>query len=188
MSKSLHNQIGIAEPPREIYGKAMSIPDSLIVDYLELLTDIPEEDIAEFKEQLKTRSLNPMSLKKRLAHEIVRQFHGKQAADDAEEHFTQVFQNREIPQEMPTCAFAGEYVGDDLFQVDIAPTLLKEGFIKSTGELKRLLAQQAIELDGNKISCSVINAHRGSILKIGKRRFVRIDVTGTNSNPRSEVS
>ncbi|TET43219.1 MAG: tyrosine--tRNA ligase, partial [Dehalococcoidia bacterium] len=71
MSKSLNNHIGIAEPPREIYGKVMSIPDSLIVDYFELMTEVPEQEIAEFKEQLKTCSINPMNLKKQLAHEIV---------------------------------------------------------------------------------------------------------------------
>ncbi|HUX47728.1 MAG TPA: tyrosine--tRNA ligase, partial [Dehalococcoidia bacterium] len=87
MSKSLNNHIGVAEPPREIYGKVMSIPDLLIVDYFELVTDVPEEEIAEFKEQLKTHSVNPMNLKKRLAHEIVRQFHGKQEADKAEKYF-----------------------------------------------------------------------------------------------------
>jgi len=101
MSKSLNNHIGVAEPPREIYGKVMSIPDPLIMDYFELVTNVPEEEIAEFKEQLKTRSVNPMNLKKRLAHEIVRQFHGKQAADEAQEHFTQVFQKREMPEEIP---------------------------------------------------------------------------------------
>lgn len=101
MSKSLNNHIGIAEPPREIYGKVMSIPDLLILDYFELVTDVPEEEIAEFKKQLKTHSINPMNLKKRLAHEIVRQFHGKQAADKAEKHFTQVFQKREMPEEIP---------------------------------------------------------------------------------------
>jgi len=101
MSKSLNNHIGVAEPPREIYGKVMSIPDLLIVDYFELVTDVPEEEIAEFKEQLKTHSVNPMNLKKRLAHEIVRQFHGKQEADKAEKYFTRVFQKREMPEEIP---------------------------------------------------------------------------------------
>jgi tyrosyl-tRNA synthetase len=188
MSKSLHNHIGVAEPPQEIYGKVMSIPDSLILDYFELVTDVSEKETAEFKRQLETRSINPMNLKKRLAHEIVRQFHGKQAADEAEAHFTKVFQKREIPEEIPACAFAAEYVGDDLFRLDIAPTLVKEGFVKSIGELKRLLAQQAIELDGNKISSGVVNAHRGSILKIGKHHFVRIDIAEADSNWQSTVA
>jgi len=101
MSKSLNNHIGITEPPREIYGKVMSIPDSLITDYFELVTDVPEQEIAEFKEQLEVRSVNPMNLKKRLAYEIVRQFHGTRAAGRAQQHFTQVFQKREIPEEIP---------------------------------------------------------------------------------------
>ena len=176
MSKSLNNQIGVAEPPREIYGKVMSIPDPLIVDYFELVTDVPDEEIAEFKEQLKNHSVNPMDLKKRLAHETIRQFHGKQAADEAQEHFTRVFQQRETPKEITEYTFAASYIGDELFQLDIAPTLVKEGLVKSIGELKRLLAQEAIEIDGNKISSSIVNAHQGSVIKIGKRRFVRIAI------------
>jgi tyrosyl-tRNA synthetase len=188
MSKSLKNDIGITEPPQEMYGKVMSIPDFLILDYFELVTDVPEEEIAEFKEQLKTRSVNPMSLKKRLAHEIVGQFHGKQAADEAEEHFTRVFQKKETPEEILECVFAASYIGNELFQLDIAATLVKEGLIKSIGELKRLLAQKAIELDGNKISSSVVNARQGSILKIGKRRFVRIAIREADSTQQSTSS
>ena len=96
MSKSLNNHIGISEPPREIYGKVMSIPDSLVVDYFELVTDVPDEEIAEFKQQLKTRSINPMNLKKRLAYEIVNQFHGTEIAREAEEYFQGRFQTREL--------------------------------------------------------------------------------------------
>ncbi|HEY4711394.1 MAG TPA: tyrosine--tRNA ligase [Dehalococcoidia bacterium] len=188
MSKSLHNHIGVAEPPREIYGKVMSIPDLLIFDYFELVTDVPEEEIAEFKEQLKTHSVNPMNLKRRLAYEIVRQFHDKQTADEAEQHFTQVFQKREMPEEIPECAFIAKYIGEELFQLDIAPTLVKEGLVKSISELKRLLVQEAIELDGNKVSSSIVNAHQGSIIKIGKRRFVKIAIREADSNQRSTVS
>jgi len=188
MSKSLKNDIGITEPPREMYGKVMSIPDLLIVDYFELVTDVPEEEIAEFKEQLKDHSVNPMNLKKRLAYEIVRQFHGNEAADEAQEHFTRVFQQKETPEEISECAFAATYIGNELFQLDIAPTLVKEGLVKSIGELKRLLAQKAIELDGNKINSSIVNARQGSILKIGKRRFVRIVIRQADSNQQSAVS
>ncbi len=188
MSKSLHNHIGIAEPPREIYGKVMSISDSLILDYFELVTDVREEEITEFKRQLKTRSVNPMNLKRRLAHEIVRLFHDKQAADEAEKNFTHVFQKREIPKEIPECAFVATYIGDNLFQIDIAPTLVREGLVKSIGELKRLLAQEAIELDGNKISSSIVNAHQGSIIKIGKRRFVRIAIREVDNAQRLKIN
>jgi tyrosyl-tRNA synthetase len=174
MSKTLSNQIGIDEAPREMYGKVMSIPDFLIIDYFELVTDIPDEEVARLKEQLNTHSVNPMDLKKRLAHEIVKQFHGKQAADEAEENFTRVFQRREMPEEIPELHFAAKYLGDQLYQLDIAPTLVKEGLVKSNSELKRLLAQEAIELDGSRINSNIVNARQGSILKIGKRCFVRI--------------
>lgn len=176
MSKSLNNYIGIAEPPQEIYGKVMSIPDSLMVSYFELVTDVPQAEIAEFAQQLETSSVNPMTLKKRLAHEIVRQFHSKGAADDAEKHFTQVFQRRDTPERVPEYTFPASHVGNGLFQVDIAQTLVKEGLVKGISDLKRLLAQGAIEVDGSKISSTKVNVRQGSIVKIGKRRFVRIAI------------
>ncbi len=176
MSKSLGNQIGIDEAPQEICGKVMSIPDSLIIHYFELVTDVPEAMICEFKEQLEKRSVNPINIKKQLAHEIVKQFYGKELADEALENFSKVFQKREVPEEIPSYVFAAEYIGDQLYQLDIAPTLVKEGLIKSKSELKRLLYQEAIELDGNKVTSSIVNAYEGSVLKIGKHCFVKIAI------------
>jgi len=178
MSKSLNNHIGIAEPPREIYGKVMSIPDLLIVDYFELVTDVPEQEIAEFKKQLETRSVNPMNLKKRLAHEIVRQFHGKQAADEAQEHFTQVFQKREIPKETRTAELHGVIRPSGKLEIevqrDITSLLVEAGLAKSRSEANRLLAQGAIEVDGEKVSTSLVSLKDGSIIKVGKRRFLKM--------------
>jgi tyrosyl-tRNA synthetase len=180
MSKSLNNHIGVTEPPREIYGKVMSIPDSIIVDYFELVTDVPEQEIAEFKEQLKARSVNPMNLKKRLAHEIVRQFHGKQSADEAQEHFTQVFQKREIPKETRTIELRSvshrvtSLNGKLTVQRDITSLLVEAGLTKSRSEANRLLAQGAIEIDGEKVSTDKVILKDGSIIKVGKRRFLRM--------------
>jgi len=178
MSKSLNNHIGVAEPPQEIYGKVMSIPDSLIVDYFELVTDVPEQEIAEFKEQLKTRSVNPINLKKRLAREIVRQFHSKQAADEAQEHFTQVFQKREIPKETRTVELRGVLRPSGKLEVevqrDITSLLVEAGLAKSRSEANRLLAQGAIEVDGEKVSTSLVSLKDGSIIKVGKRHFLRM--------------
>jgi tyrosyl-tRNA synthetase len=186
MSKSLGNHIGITEPPEEVYGKTMSIPDSLIMDYLELVTDVPNEEIAEFREQLGTQSINPVVIKKRLAYEVVRQFHGKQAAAKAEKYFAEVFQKKETPEEAPEYTFVASCIGDGLYRLDIAPTLLQKGLVKSNSELKRLLAQGAIELDGNKVSTNIIEAYNGSILKIGKRKFIRIAV-GKIRNTKYEM-
>jgi tyrosyl-tRNA synthetase len=178
MSKSLNNQIGVTEPPQEIYGKVMSIPDLLIVDYFELVTDVPEQEIIVYKEQLKTRSVNPMNLKKRLAYEIVRQFHGKQAADDAQEHFTQVFQKREIPKETRTVELRDTiaFTDEDEIEVqrDIISLLVEAGLAKSRSEANRLLGQGAIEVDGKKVSTSIVSLKDGSIIKVGKRRFLRV--------------
>ena len=177
MSKSLRNHIGIAEPPREIYGKLMSIPDSLILDYFELVTDVPQEEITEFEQQLKTHSVNPMNIKKRLAHEIVRQFHGKQAADEGEEHFTQVFQKREMPNEIHTTV---ELHGTGTLRAnaevwrDITSLLSDAGLAKSRSEARRLLAQGAIEVDGEKVSTDKVILKDGSIIKVGKRGFLKM--------------
>jgi len=178
MSKSLKNHIGIAEPPREIYGKLMSIPDSLILDYFELVTDVPEEEIAQFKEQLETRSVNPMNLKKRLAHEIVKQFHGKEAADQAEEHFTQVFQKREMPEEIHAVELRGDLRPSGKLEIkvqrDITNLLVEAGLVKSRSEANRLLAQGAIEVDGEKVNSNLVTLKDGSVIKVGKRRFLRM--------------
>jgi len=194
MSKTFGNHIGIDEPPQEMYGKVMSIPDHLIIDYFQLVTDVPEEEITEFGEQLGSYSINPMILKKRLAYEIAAQFHGVESAKEAERYFSIVFQQRKLPDEIPEYAFtylAGTSKGTASvsgnlrvehkeFRIDIAPTLVKEGIVKSNSELKRLLAQGAIELDGNKISSNIIDAHNGSVLKVGKRDFVRIAIESSS--------
>ena len=176
MSKTFDNHIGIDTPPQEMYGKVMSIPDHLIIDYFQLATDVPDEEIAGFNKQLGSHSTNPMILKKRLAYEIAAQFHGVESAKEAEKYFSTVFQQRKLPEEIPEYAFTASRAEDELYRIDIASTLVKEGIVKSNSELKRLLAQGAIELDGNKISSNIIDAHNGSVLKVGKRDFVRIAI------------
>jgi len=166
MSKSLGNYIGVDEEPKEIYGKVMSIPDSLIIDYLELVTGVPDEEIAEFKKQM-ANQINPMVIKKRLACEIVDQFHGTQAAHEAEEHFAKVFQRKESPAEIHTLKTP----------IDLRSTLTveltKNGLTKSRSEARRLLTQSAIEIDGEAVTDDVdlSKVPPGKIIKVGKRRF-----------------
>jgi tyrosyl-tRNA synthetase len=179
MSKSLNNQIGVAEPPREIYGKVMSIPDLLIVDYFELVTDVPEEEIAEFKKQLKIRSVNPMNLKKRLAHEIVRQFHGKQAADEAQEYFQGKFQKRELHKMEATAIIGLKASGEAIIHRDMPRWLVNNKFANSMSEAKRLLAQGAVRIiraDGTTqvVSDETVEFKPGDKIKVGKLRFAKI--------------
>jgi len=170
MSKSLGNYIGVDEPANEIYGKAMSIPDDLIIDYLELVTDVPDEEIAEFKVQMTNQSINPMVIKKRLAQEIVTQFHGTTAAREAEEHFTRVFQKGEIPEEVVLLKTSVRH------KSTLTAELTEAGLTKSRSEARRLLAQGAIEIDGKTITedLEITKIKKGSIIKVGKRRFARV--------------
>ena len=100
MSKSLGNYIGVAEAPEQIFGKVMSIPDNLLLDYFTLVTDVPDEDIAEFRKEIESGA-NPMPLKKRLGREIITQLYDSAAADSAEDAFVRVVQHKEAPGEIP---------------------------------------------------------------------------------------
>jgi tyrosyl-tRNA synthetase len=188
MSKSLGNYIGVDEPPNEIYGKVMSIPDKydeaqsiqgdFIVDYFELLTDVPDEEIADLKVKMANGSINPMIVKKRLAYEIVAQFHGAQAAREAEEHFTKVHQRREVPEKIKEVELHGSLKLGAAAEVEVErniPRLLFDaGLVKSLSEARRLLAQGAIEVDGRKVSSNLVKLEDGSVIKVGKRNFLRI--------------
>jgi tyrosyl-tRNA synthetase len=179
MSKSLNNHIGIAEPPQEMYGKVMSIPDHLIVDYFELVTDVPEEEIAEFKKQLKSHSVNPMNLKKRLAHEIVRQFHGKKSADGAEEHFQERFQTRELHKIEASVSIGIKASVEAIHRRNMPRWLVDNKFANSMGEAKRLLAQGAVQIiqaDGTRqvVRDENVEIKPGDTIKVGKLRFAKI--------------
>ena len=100
MSKSLDNYIAIEDPPEDMYGKVMSIPDSLMMDYFELLTDVDDEMLTEYRKLLSDNSKNPMEIKKFLAWEIVRQFHSVEGAEEAQAHFEKVVQRKEVPEEI----------------------------------------------------------------------------------------
>jgi tyrosyl-tRNA synthetase len=160
-----------------MYGKVMSIPDNLLMDYFELLTDISDKDLAEFRQQLAAQSVNPMILKKRLGSEIVKQFHNAEAARQAEAHFEAVFQKRGVPQEAEEYSAKGEQVSEGIYRLDITAALVEKGLVKSRSEVKRLIAQSAIEVNGKRIDSSVVEIPSGSVIQVGKRRFLKISIT-----------
>ena len=168
MSKSLGNYIGVAEPPNEIYGKVMSIPDSLIMDYFELLTDVPDEELEKFKQELDHDAVNPMELKKRLAREIVTRLYDQKAASEAEEHFRKVVQEKEVPEEIR------EYYITLSASIGLRDVLVETHLAKSRSEANRLIEQGAVEIDGKKISSNIAPVKSGSIIKVGKRRFAKV--------------
>jgi len=164
MSKSLGNYIGVAEPPNEIYGKVMSITDNLIMDYFELVTDVPEEELAEFKHKLGDSGFNPMPLKKRLAREIVTQLYDQKATSEAEEYFTRVFQERKLPEEIKEGTESN---------VTLRDYLVINRLAKSRSEAKRLIEQGAVDVDGKKITDLNWIFPKGTTIKVGKRGHIR---------------
>ncbi len=179
MSKSLGNYIGVAEPPDEIYGKVMSIPDSLIMDYFELLTDVPDKELKEFSQALDHNTVNPMELKKRLARELVTQLYDQKAASKAEEQFRKVVQKREVPEELEERRISFKELRNPDGTFGIKRLLTKIGLAKSSSEANRLIEQGAVSIDGKKISNNIVTIESGSIIKVGKRRFIRVINTDT---------
>ncbi len=174
MSKSLGNYIGVDEPPQEMYGKVMSIPDKLILNYYELLTDVPDEELDEYGRHMESQAVNPMVLKKRLAHEIVKMSHGEEAARGAGEHFANVFQKGHLPEEVMEFRATAQELPDGRYRVDISNVLIEKGLAKSRAEVKRLVAQGAVEVGGSKASSPAVDVSDGAVLKVGKRGFLRI--------------
>lgn len=172
MSKSLGNYIGIDEEPNEIYGKVMSLPDNLITRYFELATDIHPDRLAEISRDLGAGSINPRDGKMELAQEITALYHGVEAALSAGEHFRTVFQKRELPQEIPGFSLPKELIESD--GVDLARLLQAAGVCASTSEARRLIAQGAVKLKGNKVKGIKAHLESGDIIQAGKRRFIRI--------------
>jgi tyrosyl-tRNA synthetase len=178
MSKTQGNHIALTDPPDDMYGKVMSLPDHLIVDYFTLVTRVPAEEVEEISRQLQERSVNPMDLKKRLAREIVSQYHGPEAAEAAGEQFARVIQKRvsgtvtlsgevTIGREVPISSL--ESYGNDLMAL-----LLDQGLVQSKGEARRLMKQGAIDVDGQPITDFNIAVRPGMVIRVGKHRFLRI--------------
>ena len=177
MSQSLGNYIAIDDPPHEMYGKLMSIPDSLMMDYFELLTDVPDEELVAIRKAAGEGGAQAMDHKMRLAREVVSQFHGETAAQEAEEGFVRVFREREAPKDVvrEVVIPAAIIEAGEAFP-DILPGLLKDlGVVPSVSEGRRLLRQGAIEVDGRRVGVkTAVKLRRGSILRVGKHRFLRI--------------
>ena len=172
MSKSLNNYIGINETGREIYGKIMSIPDTLISRYFEWLTDKPTDQVLEIQNTLSNGSANPMELKKEVAHTIVREFYSLDMAKEAESFFTKTVQNRETPDDIDHFILPDDAESETLRLSNI---LVESGLTSSAGEARRLIDQNAIKLDGTTITknLSIKELGRG-VLKVGRRRYLRI--------------
>ncbi|AMA73823.1 tyrosine--tRNA ligase [Aneurinibacillus thermoaerophilus] len=174
MSKSLGNYIGISEPPKEIYGKAMSIPDELMVKYYELATDISMEELERLKRGLADGSVHPRDAKMRLAYTFVRMYWGEEAAKQAEEHFKTVFQQRALPADIPEKEVAVSELEDGKMWVIKLLSVLE--LVPSNGEARRMVQQGAVKINEEKVTSvdEHIAVEDGMIVQVGKRKFVKV--------------
>jgi len=166
MSKSLGNHIPILAEPEDMYGKVMSVPDIAMGDYFRLVTRWTSEEILDLETGLRDHKLHPRDVKMKLASEIVSIFHDPEAAGQAEQTFVRVFQQGEIPQDMPEYTLKpGQSVLDVLTEGDL---------VESKSEGKRLLQQHGVRLDGQTLSNPYEEFPHPGVLQVGKRRFLRV--------------
>lgn len=167
MSKSLGNYIGINEDANVMYRKVMEIPDSLIIKYFELTTDMHPDNIEEIKEMLNNEKINPRDVKMILAKEIVTLYHSNKEGIMAQEEFKSVFQNKEMPKDMPSIKL--------LKNENIIDIITKSNFAESKNEAKRLVLQGAVRINGFKISnFDDLEMNNNDIIQVGKRKFGKV--------------
>jgi tyrosyl-tRNA synthetase len=169
MSKSLGNYVGISEPPKEMFGKLMSISDQLMWRYIELLSFEPMTTVERWKRKVASGG-NPRDVKVTFAKEIVERFHGAAAAQAAEADFEQRFRRGELPAEIPEVKVDGERT--------FAQILKSAGLVDSTSEANRLIEQGGVKVDGERLADRSLKAQRGRsyVMQVGKRKFARVTV------------
>lgn len=169
MSKTWGNTIWLEDEPNDMYVKVMTIRDDLIIQCFTLATNVSLLEIEEMKKELKS---NPMEVKKKLAHEIVTELYGKEAADMAAGHFKKTVQQKELPEEIPTISLPQSFISG----ATIPDVLTKTGLVESKSEAKRLIEQGGVSVD-NKIVTDPNSLFKGKLIKVGKRKFTKIQTS-----------
>ncbi len=170
MSKSLGNYIGIHEPAQEIYGKTLSIPDTMIVPYLTLATEVPTEEIKAVGAEMIAGRMNPRDAKRKLARELVALYHSREAAEQAEAEFDRLFAKKEVPEDV------AKYRVPENGEIPLAKLIVDSGGAKSNSEARRLIEGGGVQLDGEKVAdvMARVTVAQPRLLKVGKRFFVRL--------------
>lgn len=172
MSKSLGNYIGITEPANDMFGKIMSISDELMWRYYELLSFRPLADIQALQAEV-AAGKNPRDVKVALAKEIIARFHDEAAAEAAEQDFVQRFQKNAVPDEMPELALKLAETGSGIGNILKAAEL-----VASTSEALRMIKQQAVKIDGERVTDTKFECSAGTaVYQVGKRKFARITLS-----------
>jgi tyrosyl-tRNA synthetase len=177
MSQSLGNYIGISEPPDQMFGKVMSLPDELMTHYFILCTDVPLDEVEAMERDWRAGRVNPRDVKRRLAREIVALYHSQAAATHADEQFMRIFSQREMPTEVPELPIPKHLVRED-GTLSLAALIAAIGLASSNSEARRIMQGGGVELDGERVQNP--NAHftpdqlAGRLLRVGKHRFARL--------------
>lgn len=168
MSKSYNNYIGIAESPKEIFGKTMSIPDQMITKYFQLCTELQENEIQAITQAMKAGE-NPKQFKERLGKEIITLYYSKQQADQASQEFESVFRLGQIPEDIKEVTVPSN-------QINIVELLVAIKMMPSKSEARRKILEGAVELDGERIKDPYyeVKVESPIIIKAGKRKFVKV--------------
>ena len=160
--------ISLTDSAKDMFGKLMSIPDTLITRYYSLLTDVPQSELEKMDEQIASNSINPRDIKMALAHMITEEYHGKEGADKAQEDFINVVSNKGVPDDIESVKIDAEK--------SILDLLVELSFVQSKGEAKRLIQGGGVKIDGEKISDMgfVVKPQMDVVLQAGKRKFVKL--------------
>ncbi len=171
MSKSLGNYIGITESADNIYGKVMSISDTLMFRYYELLSDLPAAEIEVLANEMQDGKVHPKDVKKRLAYELTARFYQDEGAAKAEKSFEQVFKHHGLPEDIPELIL--EQAGGEVW---LPKLLVEAGLTDSTSAARRLIKQQAVSLDNEKVLDTeyAVQPEGDILVKVGKRRFAKV--------------
>jgi tyrosyl-tRNA synthetase len=176
MSQSLGNYVGIDEPPEEMFGKLMSIPDGLIGKYLLLCTDVDPGEVDRVERGLADGSLHPNEQKRRMAREVVGLYHGSAVARAAEERFDLVHRGGGIPDDVETARIPPSAIRDG--RVWLPRLLVEVGFAKSNSEAGRLVEQGGVRVEGERVDAEsaerAVDDLRGRVLQVGSHRFLRL--------------
>jgi len=175
MSKSMENYIGIDEPANDIYGKTMSLPDRMIVNYFDYLTDVSDSDLNEMRLAIDGRSENPMGLKKELAYNLVTQFHDEKSAIAAADHFERTVQRNQMPDDMPLFTLPTQ---TELHGKRFSNFLVDAGVATSASEARRLIEQGAVQLNGEVVTSNdavdSLGLKPDDVIRAGRRRYVKL--------------
>lgn len=174
MSKSLGNYIGVKDSQFDMYGKTMSIPDEIMIMYYDLVTALPYEEVRAVERGLADGALHPMDVKRRLAREIVKAYHSGEAALEAEEEFNLIFKQGDLPDEIPEVVVKASELKDG--KMWVVRLLAMCGLAISNTEARRLVDQGAVRINERQVddSESDVEVVTGTILRVGKRRFVKV--------------